>query len=465
MAWGVLIGSQFEIQPRLWLDEGFKMQLGRNFAEAGKIGLRLTPGQVAYTVHNASTGWVLPATLAIAFKVGGLSFAVGRVVAAAYLIGFAIMAYLLAYRLAGFPKAVFSSILLLTFSPLYANGAMILAEIPALFWITIGIYLWYRLQTVPLIRCALAGAAFGLGIATKPALIALLLPALFVAHIWLWRKRQLSVSHAMMFWGIAAILIAPTVWFAIYPKIFSEPNITVSAANYYNVYGTGCIRCLVGANIQKLVTDPSLLYTLGLMCISVAYGIERWQKKNLSWLIIFFGLSGIATFLYWLVSPDVHRYLLPLQIIMLASLPMMMGTVGDRWIQRYSRFIGPAIIVLFALQAVYFVWFSSLFSGTSAIRAEHFLQQTIHSNNSVGIVNSSLMPAIVPTEQLTQFFRFREHGIVEGVNPLVTGQLPDYFIYGEDSYDLDIAPYQSILNKNYRLLEKFGETSIYQRTY
>ena len=41
IGYGFLIADNFLTRPYLWLDEGFKMQLGRNFAEFGKIGIQL----------------------------------------------------------------------------------------------------------------------------------------------------------------------------------------------------------------------------------------------------------------------------------------------------------------------------------------------------------------------------------------------------------------------------------------
>src|SRR3989338_7988656 len=87
--------SNLTSYPRLWLDEGFKMQLARNFAETGKVALQFEPGQFEYSVHNASTGWPGAVGLGVFFKLFGVSFATARTFAALTLIGFLIAVWLL----------------------------------------------------------------------------------------------------------------------------------------------------------------------------------------------------------------------------------------------------------------------------------------------------------------------------------------------------------------------------------
>src|SRR3989344_3098335 len=99
--YAVIVFNNLLTEPYVWLDEGFKMQLARNFAEFGQIGIQFIPGQIDYSVHNVSTGWVVPFELGLLFKLFGTNFLIARLFSSFYLLSFVFLCFLLARQFWG----------------------------------------------------------------------------------------------------------------------------------------------------------------------------------------------------------------------------------------------------------------------------------------------------------------------------------------------------------------------------
>src|SRR3989338_1281541 len=111
----------FQTNPASWFDEGIYLQMAKNITSSGVWGVQTAPGVFTdYALISVGYPVFLPAVAA--FKIFGANIVVLRLVAILFLLGFVLVFYFLSRKLYGAKLALFSTLLLATFSPLYGIG-------------------------------------------------------------------------------------------------------------------------------------------------------------------------------------------------------------------------------------------------------------------------------------------------------------------------------------------------------
>ena len=443
--------SQLTTYPRLWLDEGFKMQLARNFSETGTMGTQFEPGKLEYSVHNASTGWPVVLMLGAFFKIFGVSFATGRLFSALILIIFVTLVYFLIKREWGSTPALFSLLLFVTYAPLYANGKMILAEIPGLLFLLLG-----------LLFISLGGKAaklsyffFGLFAASKLAFTATFLPALAIGLAFAIYCKQINWKQAISSMCITVALVLPTIYMSLVSNLGSQ--------SLANPYGQASLVQTIISNLKLFFSSSTLWHMIFLLFVTCWALVVTYQKGNRDWRGVTLVCFGTLTFAYWLVSPGVFRYLLPLILILLAIFPTALFQTFS--VTGYPKVAKALVFGLVLVQGWHFATSASISHGNDYLRFEKYLQDNpIPSDKSVGIINSPFAPVIVPRENMSQFVRI--DAIEEGKNPLDAKKekLPDYLIYETENLELDITPYYfHIIEPLYKKIADFDQIIVWQK--
>src|SRR3989344_789436 len=130
----------FKTNPASWFDEGIYLQMTKNITSSGVWGVQTAPGVFTdYALISVGYPVFLPAVAA--FKIFGANIAVLRFVAILFLLGLVTVFYFLSRKLYGAKLALFSTLLLATFSPLYGTGKNFLGEVPGLFFLVAGLLL------------------------------------------------------------------------------------------------------------------------------------------------------------------------------------------------------------------------------------------------------------------------------------------------------------------------------------
>lgn len=165
--------------PRTWFDEGMYLQTARNLAQHGLYAVRSADGTLDYApAVGVGPTTILP--VALAFRLGGASLALARVVPLIALVLATVLLYLLARNLFGRLAARCTLVLLLCLPALdwIATGRQVLGEVPAVLCLLAGGILAHRTPAgrLPL----LGGALLGLAMVTKGQYL-LVLPAAIVA--------------------------------------------------------------------------------------------------------------------------------------------------------------------------------------------------------------------------------------------------------------------------------------------
>jgi len=458
--YGFFIFVNLGTKPYLWLDEGFKMQLGRNVAEYGTVGMQFVPGHADVSLHNVSTGWPVPVVLGGFFKILGAHFLVGRIVASLYLLGFVVLCFLLARRWWGGEAALLASLLLMSFAPLFDNGARVLAEVPAFFWLASGLYTWEIFKDKWRTQAYLSGLFIGIAVATKPPFIAILLAPLLLTHLWLLVKKRLQWVRFLWFWIPACTVIIPSLYFALKPLFGTLPwYLSVHSENYYNIYNTACLSCTILQNIQRWITDTTLIhFGVFALCASVAAHLLFLHRRS-SWQLATLVLFVFLTLIYFLQSPLTYRYLFPAQLVVLfVFVPSMLFILQHTSLYKYARTLTNSVTLILVLaQIIHLFFFSAVYARTDMLDFEKYTHEHFAENVSIGVINSALAPVVLPNKNLTQFFGFYDYGILEGINPLLDkNNLPEYLVYSNDA--TLTKEFSDTIETQYSTEKIFGET-------
>ncbi len=197
--------------PKTWQDEGFVLQGAMNLAQHGQWAMRSSEGFRVLDQPLVANGPGLVLPIAAAFAVFGVGLLQARLVMVAYMVFAAVVFFLLARRLFGWPAAIFSTFLLMAVPDegfiLYGRHA--LGNVPALAWFLLGCLVYSVADRRRRWHWgALAGLMMGIAAVTKAQYI-LLLPILLVAWAAEWMiHRKLPVARNLAVLGAFAACLA-----------------------------------------------------------------------------------------------------------------------------------------------------------------------------------------------------------------------------------------------------------------
>lgn len=203
--------------PAPWYDEGSHLHVAKNFALNGVYADSSSEG---YRPFGPAIG-VGPTVLlpiAGAFKLFGVGIPLARLVIVLYAIG-ALIAFHALARLFLRPWFALAALLLMLLSPgvdFFFNARTVLGEIPGLFFLTAGLWLWLRPGVRPVRELFGVGLLMGLAAITKNQYAMFILPSLLVAWIadliWYRQRRWMhfvipGVVAGLMFGGWLAFVV------------------------------------------------------------------------------------------------------------------------------------------------------------------------------------------------------------------------------------------------------------------
>ena len=336
---------------------------------------------------------------------------------------------------------------------------MVLSEVPSIFWLVAGLALSFsRLR--PLNKALLMGIFFGLFAAGKLQFAGLLFPSLFLAHVYALKSKTMTWGEVLITWFISASLVLPTLWMSLQKIPGSGGGVGLT-----NIYASACRLCDVGSNLVLFTRHTTLMYLAILFLLAIVASVIYVRKREtVSWQTVFLVLFALGDLAYFLLSPQVFRYLLPLQIILLVFAPWALGKILAAY--RGSKYIWAGQFLLLALvlvQAVHFVYFADIARSDDVVRFEQFAKTNLNEDESIGAVNSSFTSVLVPLSHFRQFVHFP--GREEGHNFLRDAPelWPDVIIYEPYNYRTDVEPYLPQLKKLYSSVATFGGIYIWKK--
>lgn len=295
---------RLESFPRLEYDEGYYLQMSKNLAEHGEYALSY-PAQRSdlFGVGNDSPTLIVP--IAVTFKLFGTSATPVRLIPALYFIGAMLVVYFLSRRLYDWPTAVLAMILVLLAGPREESstilmGRQVFGELPALFFILIAAWLWFRSWEDDRLRWSIgSGLMFGLAFVTKTQFLPIVVPAL--ALLWLADRfigRQLKLQHLVVPLIVSAIPVGAWYaykWIALGPELFGQ-HLSI-------------LRSVSGASTWRILPDHwagsvSILYDEGFAFLGLPgllYAFASRSRHGLNRLHTLFCATLATGFLLWYV--------------------------------------------------------------------------------------------------------------------------------------------------------------------
>ncbi len=344
--------------PPFGFDEGWAVQVATNIADHGADGLQFSPGDIQHVSVLTSVGYTLIYVQAFWFKFFGAGIFQARILMALYMIGFAILAFVLLRRLYGNGIALAALALLVTFPPFYAFGKAVAGEVPLLFFLTLFLLCFNLAMNNPrrkLFWLIAAGLSAGLCVVTKTMALAFA-PVLVVGGIIAYKKGLVTWKEI----GIVAICAAipVVVWILVN---FQKGDTLASVWDYYsNPSALKEHASTFSRNIRKFFTEAGAIYALGLVIVWIVGIAIRFKKQvrvhTEDYMALIFSLVLLVSFMR--VYGDA-RYLFPIQAMGLMFCPYSIYLI----LRQRTALFGSLITVL-AVAGLYQLSFRSYIADT-----------------------------------------------------------------------------------------------------
>jgi 4-amino-4-deoxy-L-arabinose transferase-like glycosyltransferase len=179
--------------PAPWYDEGSHLHVAKNFALNGVYADFSSEGNRPFG-PAVGVGPTVMLPIALLFKIAGVNITLARAVIVAYGVLALAAFYFLTARLVN-PRGALVALALVLLSPavdFVYNARTVLGEIPGLFFILMGLWLWLKPGKHSIGNLLLIGAMMGLACITKNQYALFTLPSLLFAWFadLFWYKRR-----------------------------------------------------------------------------------------------------------------------------------------------------------------------------------------------------------------------------------------------------------------------------------
>ncbi|MDD5026162.1 MAG: phospholipid carrier-dependent glycosyltransferase [Candidatus Peribacteraceae bacterium] len=334
--------------PAAWLDDSLFMIVARALAEGHGYVLPLL-GYDWPNPYILAVGPTLIGPAALSIKLFGTTVAAARIPMVIYLFLTAGTFFLYARMLFGRRSALWATTLVITLSAFVNTGKPVLGEVPAFFFLMLGLLClhlrcrsaWFTIAT---------GIAFGLSVVTKLP-YGLIFPALAVAAIFVaWKRQWHELRTIVVIWCIALFTLLAFAPFlgALEPGFFREINIFV--------FGGGddlVLMNLLRRDPFQLLRVPYLHYSLFFILGGVGFfrtrkEFSRTEAATIGTLIALFAL-------YFLNGAGWYRQLLPSTLLLTLAVP------SGAFVFLGKRLGITLLIVIMALQG----WWQYTYRGSS----------------------------------------------------------------------------------------------------
>lgn len=395
---------QFTEVPPTWYDEGMIIQLAMNLERYGSMATQTAPGIFVSGAYT-STGFPVVVPVATSFALFGTSLASARAVMVIFVALLILASYFFVKRFANRKAALWSTILLVSFSSLYGNGKNVLGEVPGLFFLClflIFVHALFEAGKASRKNAILAGLFFGLCIATKPTFLVLGVSVL-VALIYRYFSRGHSAfPFRLVPWGVGAALIPILIW--LLTQFSSGDDFPRVFAFYANPYQIADVGSVMSNNFLRFFTETTPFYLLGMLTVwGGALAIKIAKKEQLSFVEVTSASFVLFIILAYLRTPGWYRYLFPAQIVSTFFFPNALMYIGANFpIHRLQKFfvrIVPYMLVLLLVVQLYVLFFTSWLSGYSNSSRNRVLAEYFGAWNptvSILIYDNPQIPLFLP---------------------------------------------------------------------
>lgn len=447
--------ADFAANPPYWGDEAVGVEKARNIIEHRAADVLVAPNVMSGQPYaTAAAGPLLTFPLALFFHFFGVSVFNVRLFMVLWMLLLAATFYLVIKSFFGRKGAVIAALLMVTFSPFYANGKTSTGDIPGLFVLLCGLYLLYIRE-----QYFFAGVCAALALTTKPSLYIPIIA--IVALEMLYTERMWRFRNLLVFFAGALIVILPWIYFLV-PNVLSKNAWIVTYHFFANPFPDG------SKNVLTLYTDePELVlntttyhYVLLLLMAAIAVFVIRHRIDPGARLIRFAFLYGLIALVLYIRSPGWLRYLLGGELLFFAVWLSVVESVFSWHRMRRSIALGVACALIIA-QGVHFVKYSWRPASWAVTQSASALNAILRQDDSIGFIND--LPTASLVRSRNRFLIVRISGnTVLGENPLsrTPEGLPTYIFVSKKGLEGEfVAPYAETLKKYYMRIDGLHPTA------
>ena len=456
-----LVLFHFTSTPKVWVDEGFYTEVAKNVALHSKMGIQLEPGHF-YDTSTLTVGYPTIYPVAASLRFFGVGLWQARLPMIIYMFCLVLLFYLFTKKRYGFYFAILSVLLLLSFSPFYGNGRVVIEEIPGLVWFVLGILMLTYLEESNFQNryyIILAGLALGICASSKPIYLALVSASLILVLSFWFKKIE---KKNILIFGATGFLLPLIFWaFTQFPTIHSLLNIVPTYFHLASNHETKIPMIqTIFTNSKRLFTESTPTLFILLLGSSVAGLIMGFLKKErkvglpeaflLSFIIlnIFAYLPGTGWYRYFFPASTLVYLLFPVSIFIIASV------VKNETLKKFLLII-PILLIFFQFYHLTFLSDTSLISNPTRNKELSLALSEIKPSQKVFFYNSIEATVFLKSTNYSQYLSMGDYLEIGDKN----GPLDPSFDYilaggGFDEVNFPASLYEKKIVDRYVLYKK-----------
>lgn len=446
--------------PPFWFDEGIFYQVVKNLAFLNILGVQLSPG-IFNDLTLISLGYPVFYPAAMVFRLLGASLLVERGMAVFFLLALVAVCYFLVRKCYGVRSAIFTSVLIVTFAPLYGNGKSFLGEVPGLFFLVAGLLILCYLPRVNKSNFWLslsAGVVLGMAASVKPSFLPIL-PALLVGVVINWRiflaTKKGREALIVGFIGLSTSLL---VW--ILTQFNNSTSVAGVLAHFSNPYYVNDWLLVITNNLKRFVVESTPLHCLLLLLIATYFLIKRfWKKEIVSVVEITIFVFVLLTLVAYLRTAGWYRYFFPAHFLLfLFIVPAVSRLFDELKIVKRRTFLFALFLALLLLAQIFPLSKNTLSCNIDAPSAVESYFANLGSTERVLFYSLPQLAARYPNFDFFQYIKMSEHLQLGRENLSLLDKGFFTIIFVESGLSDDVSRF-----KNYYLEKNIHGISIYRK--
>lgn len=383
--------------PDAWADDSLFMIVARSLAEGRGYALPVLSEHWRFPfILGVGPPLIVPSALFI--KIFGFSVFVARIPMTLYLLGSTALLYVYTNTIAGRSAARWATALLITLSAFVNTGKPVLGEVPAFFFLLLG------LLALRYLRFAWAGILIGIVVVTKLS-YGMVFVALGCAGIsLLFRQSTKDFSRVLLTGLLAGGLLF--LWLII-QKV--DGGMFLSALQYHSSGSLPFTRVLT-ENPALLLRFPFLYFGALFMVACIGWWKVRTRIPQALWIT--HGAFILCFVLYFLNGEGWYRHILPAHMALLPFVPVGMSILS--W-----KKVGVLLMALFVGAQCWwqYEYRGSILSDEAELAAAHL--QELYAQTALVIREPEIFVRVMRnTHWLFSGDELARHGAIEALADL-----------------------------------------------
>lgn len=434
------------------------MGIAKTLVHDGVFSLKVGPEEfVSERPFLITTNYPVALPVALSLKLFGISIAAARIPLICYLGVFCITAYFLVKRIYSEKAARMSAALVITFTPLYANGKTVLGEVPGLALFLVG--LWFLKDKYTYKKLFLAGLFFGLSIATKPFFL-LLIPAILIGEVYNYKINKDFFWKRFFTLGLG-ISIPVAIWMITLMPSLSRDGVSKMIGYYANSYAEDTdMVALVLSNTKRFFTESTPVHFLILLIVACTGFVYRVKRKIATEAEVIIMSMILMTGAWYLKTPGWYRYFFPAHVLVFLLVPGALFSLTKKRIMIY------ALSLLVLVQGCYLLTRPklSLYNSDSAVRFSEMTEEIMKPADSILVINSPSIAFLLEDREVYQFLQINPE-LYFGRDSIknLKGKEYDYIVTSGPLENTALEFAQPLLGSIYKVVGSREKYTLYQR--